>query len=87
METFSGSGGELRTPRRAAHVSSNCWRDVHPGKGGGGGGKQVSDVRNVKSGMNALARFSMKSLFSFPYVSMSDIYYLYLLKNLYRKSN
>ena len=54
---------------------------------GVGGGKQVSDVRNVKSGMNALARFSMKSLFSFPYVSMSDIYYLYLLKNLYRKSN
>lgn len=30
VETVSGRGGELITPRRAAHVSSNCCLEVHP---------------------------------------------------------
>lgn len=30
VETVSGKGGELITPRRAAHVSSNCCLDVQP---------------------------------------------------------
>ena len=32
LDVCSGDKGELKTPSNAAHVSSNCWREIQPAR-------------------------------------------------------
>ena len=32
LDVCSGDKGELKTPSKAAHVSSNCWREIQPAR-------------------------------------------------------